>query len=376
VRIGTGLSQALDAREGALAAAGAARDGLGGAACDIAMVFASGAHLADPDVTLAAVHEVLAPAALAGCGAGGVLATRVEVERGTSVSVWAAALEGGRAETFALEADDVVPGLDSASALVLLADPYTFPADDALAVMHEHAPEVPVLGGISSARTLDGGAALFCDAEVLGSGAVGIRFADVDVRACVSQGAAPVGPELTITSCDGHVVHELAGRPALTKLREVVLELPEDERELVGRGLLLGIVVNPNKPDYVQGDFLVRGLLGADPDSGSVTVGTEVQPGTVVRLHARDAELAGRDLRDALTDRRATLPGETAGALVFACNGRGTAMFGTAGHDARTVDEQLGGAPAAGFFAAGEIGPVGGRPFLHGFTATIAVFGR
>ena len=191
----------------------------------------------------------------------------------------------------------------------------------------------------------------------------------------VSQGAAPIGPELTITAGEGHVIGELAGKPALEKLRETIEELPPEELELVQGGLLVGIVVDSNKPDYLQGDFLVRGLVGADPETGQVAIAADVHPGQVVRLHARDAESADRDLREALSIRMTALGGRPpAGALVFACNGRGRGMFGRADHDAEAVADALGGAPAAGFFAAGEIGPVGGGYFLHSFTATVAVF--
>jgi small ligand-binding sensory domain FIST len=194
---------------------------------------------------------------------------------------------------------------------------------------------------------------------------------------CVSQGAAPVGPELTVTAADGHVIVELAGRPALDALREAIEALEPDEQALVASGLLLGVVIDGGKPEYEQGDFLVRGVIGADPEAGTLTVGAPVQPGTVVRLHARDAVSADRDLRSALGLRREALGGGApAGALVFTCNGRGEAMFGIPDHDATTLEEELAGAPAAGFFAAGEIGPVGGDPFLHGFTATVAVFPR
>ncbi len=127
-------------------------------------------------------------------------------------------------------------------------------------------------------------------------------------------------------------------------------------------------------PPAGEHDYLVRGIIGADPDAGTVTVGAPVTEGQVVRLHARDADSADHDLRSALELRRSALGGDPAGALVFTCNGRGRGMFGTPDHDADAVDEELGGAPSAGFFAAGEIGPVGGENFLHGFTATVAVF--
>jgi small ligand-binding sensory domain FIST len=257
----------------------------------------------------------------------------------------------------------------------MLADASSFPTDAVLRFLADAAPMVPVLGGLASARTADGVTALFVDEAVVADGAVGARLDGVEILPCVSQGAAPIGPELTITAADGHVIGELAGRPALQKLRETIEQLPEHDLSLVQGGLLMGIVVDANKPEYVQGDFLVRGLIGADPATGEVAVAADVRPGQVVRLHARDAESADRDLRESLGVRMRALGGRApAGALVFSCNGRGRGLFGTSDHDADAVADELAEAPVAGFFAAGEIGPVAGECFLHGFSASVAVF--
>jgi small ligand-binding sensory domain FIST len=384
VRIGSGLSTQPDARVGATEAAMTARAPLRGAAVDLAVVFASGSHLAAPEATLEGVHDAMAPRELIGCGAGGVVGGRREIEGGTAVAVWAASFDdGGAASTFRATAQELdgaiavdgLPELDGARAAILLPDPYTFPTDHVLRELGARAPGVPVLGGVSSARTLDNSGALFHGDELVDGGAVGVRIDGVGVLPCVSQGAAPIGPELTITAAEGHVIHELAGVPALTKLREVVGELPPQDRELVAQGLLVGIVTDRGKPTYDRGDFLVRGLLGADPEAGAIAVGATVAPGQVLRLHARDAASADEDLHEALDLRMRALGGTPpAGALVFTCNGRGQEMFGTPDHDAGALADDLGGAPAAGFFAAGEIGPVGGESFLHGFTATVAIF--
>ncbi len=383
VRIGTGLSTVGDAREAALEAAVAARAGLGGQACDLAIVFASGMHLIAPEALLEAVHEALAPEELVGCGAGGVIGPHREIEEGTAVSIWAAHLGGGAATAFHAAVEELeegagaltgMPDLLGAAGAILLADPATFPTDAVLRFLSEQTPMVALLGGLASGRAGDG-AVLFLGEEVLDEGAVGVRLDGVEVIPCVSQGATPIGPELTITSADGNVIDELAGRPALETLRETIEALPAEELALVQGGLLVGIVVDANKPEYVQGDFLVRGLVGADPATGKVAVAADVHPGQVVRLHARDAASADRDLREALQVRMDALGGRApAGALLFACNGRGRDMFSAPHHDADAVAETLLGAPAAGFFAAGEIGPVGGEHFLHSFTATVAVF--
>src|SRR5918998_6271928 len=374
VHIGTGLSTSPDQRAGALEAALSARDGLTGEGCDLAVVFASGTHLSAPEAVLEAVHEALEPAALVGCAAGGVIGARREVEDGTALSVWAAHLDGGTATSFHALVEEIeegtgalagMPELDGADGAILLADPATFPTEAVLRCLSESAPAVPLVGGLASARTAGGGTALFLGDEVHDEGAVGVRLDGVEVLPCVSQGAAPIGPELTITAADGHIIGELAGKPALSKLREAIDGLSQADRDLVDGGLLMGIVVDVNKPDYVQGDFLVSGLVGADPDTGHVAVAAEVRPGQVVRLHARDASSADRDLREALSTRMEALGGgQPAGALVFACNGRGSGMFGVPGHDAEAVASELGGAPAAGFFAAGGIRPVRGEYFM------------
>ena len=382
VRIGCGLSTTPDARVGAIEAGSVAREGLNGESADLVVVFASGQHLAAPEATLEGVHEALLPERVIGCGAGGVLGDSREIEGGTAVVVWAAALDGGRAEPFHAEAQRLedgvaisgIPDLDGASAVVLLPDPYSFPTDGLLRDLAERAPGVPIVGGISSARTLDGAGALFYGEQLLESGAVGVRLDDVDVLPCVSQGAAPLGPEMTITGAEGHVITSLAGLPALDKVREVVEGLDDHERDMIAHGLLVGIVTEPAKPEYGRGDFLVRGLLGADPNAGTVAVGATVEEGQVIRLHARDAESADADLEESLDLRTRALEGDAAGALVFTCNGRGRAMFEEPDHDAGALDRALAGAPAAGFFAAGEIGPVGGESHLHGFTATVAIF--
>jgi small ligand-binding sensory domain FIST len=385
VRIGCGLSTDADPRAGAVQAARQARAPLGDERVDLALVFASGHHLAAPEATLEGVCETLTPGQLVGCGAGGVLADGHEVERGTAVAVWAAALDGGGAEAFAVTAergDDGVaigslPPLDGAQGVLLLPDPLAFPADLLLRTLAQRAPGVPVLGGIASARTHEGSPALFLGDAVVDAGAVGVRLSGVELLPCVSQGAAPVGPELTITAAGDGVIEQLAGRPALLALREAVEELDPDERATLDSPPLLGIGIDPGRADYAQGDFLVRTLTGADPASGSVAVGAPVAAGQVVQLHARDADSADRDLHDALALRAVALGEQpAAGALMFSCNGRGHAMFAVDDHDASTAAQELAGAPVAGFFAAGEIGPVGGASFLHGYTATLAVFAQ
>jgi small ligand-binding sensory domain FIST len=203
-------------------------------------------------------------------------------------------------------------------------------------------------------------------------GAVGAVVSGLPVLTVVSQGCRPIGREAVITRCEGNVVYELAGKPALERLRTEIAALSSEERALAAGGLLAGLVIDENRPEYDTGDFLMRGLLGADEASGVLALGDKARVGQTLRFFVRDAASAEADLRRALRGvlRRA----RPAGALLFTCNGRGTNMFPQPDHDARVVADALGTQALAGFFCGGEIGPVGGKAFLHGFTATLAVF--
>jgi len=380
-RIGTGLVSEDAGLDSFAEAAGRAALALGGAPADLVFVFAGAANLEHAEEGLEHVHGRLAPSALVGCGAQGVVGGGREVEQG-GVAVWAASMPDAELGTFhleTLEAGDAVavagmPDFDGLEAAFMLVDPYSFPTEPLLDQIAEDHPGLPVLGGLASAGGGPGSAVLFRDEEVITEGAVGVTLGGVDVLPVVSQGARPIGPEMAITSADANVIHELASRPALERLKSAITELEPSERALAAAGLLIGIVIDENRPEYERGDFLVRGLLGADEESGSIAVGERVRVGQTVRLQVRDASSADEDLHEALQRVSGGLSAPPAGALLFTCNGRGSHMFTVPDHDAAAVEQALGGAPAAGFFCAGEIGPVGARSFVHGFTATMAVF--
>jgi small ligand-binding sensory domain FIST len=383
VSVSVGVSESFDPVEAFSEAASEAAAGLDGS-CDLALIFAGAPHLGHGKWILSAVHERLEPQHLVGCGAGGVLGAGREIEEGPGAVVWALSASGARLRTHHLQAE---PGEDGVTivgapdpdelgdALILLADPYSFSAESVLAWLNERRPGMPVLGGLASAAAA-GSASLFRDGDVLDSGAVACSLSELALLPCVSQGAAPVGPEMAITAASGNVIEELASRPALERLREAIAELDPDEQRLAAEGLMLGIVIDENQPEYERGDFLVRPLIGADPERGSLAVGERVRIGQTVRIHVRDGASADEDLREALRSQAQALGTDgAAGALLFTCNGRGSHMFEVPDHDATAIEDAFG-APAAGFFCAGEIGPVGGRNYLHGFTATIALFPR
>jgi small ligand-binding sensory domain FIST len=381
VKVAVGVSESFDPVEAfSEAAAEAAREL--GAPCDLCAIFAGAPHLGHAKWLLSEVHERLAPRYLIGCGASGVVGGGREIEDGPGAVVWAASMPAAELRTYHLRgqpgADEpAIEGLPDAGLpgelVILLADPSSFPTETLLARIHDQRPGLPVLGGLVSASG-PGGGVFFREGDVLAGGAVVASISGVPVVPCVSQGAAPVGPEMTITAARGNVVEELASVPALDRLRSAIAELSPRERELAAGGVMLGIVVEENKPEYERGDFLVRPIIGADPERGWIAVGDLVRVGQTVRLHVRDEASADEDLRLALRAQSEALATTgAAGALLFTCNGRGSHMFSLPDHDAGAIEDALS-VPAGGFFCAGEIGPVGGRNFLHGFTATMAVF--
>jgi small ligand-binding sensory domain FIST len=380
-RIGAGLSTSESAWDAATEAAREARGGpLGGAEVDLAFVFLSSAHLDEAEAAAEAVRAELAPRHLLGCVAEGVVAGARELEEGPGVAVWAGALPGAEIECFhltAVQTDDGVavaglPELHEPGLVTLLVDPFTFPVGPFLTRLNEAHERIPLVGGIAAGGRRAGAQALILDDAVYAEGALGAVVSGLPVLTVVSQGCRPIGREAAITRCEGNVVYELAGRPALERLRREIASLSSEEQALAARGLLGGLVIDENRPDYDTDDFLMRGLLGADEASGALALGDRVRVGQTLRFFVRDAASADAGLRQALGG--ALSRGKPAGALLFTCNGRGTNMFPAPDHDARVVAEALATQALAGFFCGGEIGPVGGKAFLHGFTATLAVF--
>jgi small ligand-binding sensory domain FIST len=385
-RFGDGLAVDANLSRAAERAAVAALTSLGGRTPDLACVFVSGS---DPDEVGAAgelAARTTGAAAVIGCSAPGVLASGGAVEAGSAVSVWCAVLPDVRLRAFHLEvlpadAGMAVVGMperqDDDVVAVLLADPWSFPVDGFVERSNEALAGLPFVGGLASGLRGRGSTRLFLGADTLDRGAVGVLMGGpVGARTLVSQGCRPVGPAMTVTAADGNVILELAGLPALRKLEDVLENLDPVEQALATTGLQIGIAMDEYAEEHEQGDFLVRGIAGSDDDRQGIVVGDLVTVGSTVRFQLRDAAAADADLRDSLTRfRRSSSLDTVEGALLFSCNGRGAQLFASADHDVMLVRETLGVDGVAGFFAAGEIGPVGGRNHVHGLTASILAFG-
>ena len=346
---------------------------------DMAFVATTLAHAGALEDVVATVASILHPTVIVGTASDSIVGTGREVEGGPAISLWVGRWgpvlpvrivteQGPDGTVFAGIPRE--PPFDP-KALLLVGDPYSVPADELLEALAVALPGVPVVGGMASGARGPGGSRIALDERVYTGGLVGVLVGPgLDVVPIVSQGCRPVGQPYVVTEGSGQIIRTLAGQPALTRLDEIASSLTPTEIQAVNAGgLKLGRVVDERKLEFGTGDFLVRAVLGGDRDTGAIAIGDDIEVGVTVQFHVRDATAAHEDL-DALLVREGPIADAEA-AWLFTCNGRGIHLFGTPDHDAGLLAERLGSIPTAGIFAAGELGPIGGRNELHSFTASI-----
>jgi len=362
---------------------------LGGRSVDLAFAFFSPDHSDSADLIVKTIHDRLHPTVLLGCSAESVIGAAQEVEGQPALSLWAGHLPGASLTPFHLEYaeagdrimltgwPDTMPALDPTLSFLVIAEPFTAtPAEAFLEDLATRYPGASAIGGMASGAQEPGANRLLFNDTVVDSGVIGVAVTGaVCIRTVVSQGCRPIGDRFMITQAEQNIIHELSGKPALDRLREVFALLSPTEQRQAERALHLGIVIDEHKDQFERGDFLIRNLMGIDQKTGSVAVADYVRIGQTVQFQLRDGASASEDLRALLTgERNAPSVRDPIGALLFSCNGRGQRFFRTPHHDVTAVQKQMGGIPVGGFFAMGEIGPVGGNNFLHGYTASVAFF--
>lgn len=353
----------------------------------LCFLFASHLHVDGLDTLPEIVRKELNASALLGCTGETVVGGAEEIEEGPALSLWAAVLPEASLTPFHLEFGETPDGLiavgfpevssDDASqarALFALGEPYTSAPDSLIDRTAEDLPGVPLLGGMASGGG-PGANRVFLNDDCLSHGTVAVLLrGGPTVRSVVSQGCRSIGPTFVVTKSERNIVFELGGKPAIERLREFLPGLPLRDQQLVQRGLHLGLAMSEYKQSFGRGDFLIANVIGADQQLGAIAVGNLVRTGQTVQFHVRDADTAHEDLVHLLDQHRSSQVSATQAALLFSCNGRGTRLFDEPHHDASTIQKLLGPIPLAGFFAQGELGPVGGRNYIHGFTASVACF--
>jgi small ligand-binding sensory domain FIST len=354
---------------------------------DVAFVFFTAEHLEEAEEMLENVWLSLDPQCVIGCSAEGVIGGEVEIERSAGMALLVGQLPGVGLYPFHFESESAWkqalgdPAVlrqrsgcgDATAAIIALADPFTTPMTQWLAAMDAACPKMPIVGGMASSAQKPGENVLLKNDRVYHHGLVGLALSGpITVETVVSQGCRPIGKPMVITKSHDNVIEQIGGRAPLEVLRDTVEELSDAERELLQNGLMVGRAISEFKERFGRGDFLVRNLVGVDESSGSIAVADFVRTGQTVQYHVRDAATADEDLAMLLESQALAEP--AAGGLLCSCNGRGTRIFAESGHDIASARRAMPKTPLAGFFAAGELGPVGGKNFLHGHTASLALF--
>ena len=382
------LSQLGPTEDAVEAVCTAVLEQLNGETPDLSFVFVSHHHRGSFQELAGLIQQRLCSRVLLGCAGESVAGGEFEIENEPAMSLWSATLPGANLLPFHLEFERTPDGvvstgwpielespLDDVRSVFLLGEPFSTAIEPVIERLAADLPGVPLIGGMASGGRGPGENGLFLNDEQVGFGAVGVIVqGGPKVEAVVSQGCRPIGPNFIVTKAEGNHVAELGGKPALERLQEVFVDLAERDQQLVQQGPHLGIVMNEYQEKFELGDFLISNVVGVDQKSGAISIGNRVRVGQTVRFHVRDAQTAHEELHALLT--RCVESSESApeAALLFSCNGRGTRLFPGANHDAGSIQKRLNTVPLTGFFAQGELGPVGGKNYVHGYTASIAVF--
>ena len=365
-------------------------DDLGGSSPDLILAFISSHHSPSFHAVPELMRAKLGSSPTLGCSAAGVIGAGHEVERRPGVAVAAAHMPDVDILPFHFRQDELpspddppeawqeligIDGLEN-PAFIIIPEPFTIQADLLLSGLDYAYPKSVKIGGLASGGNKEGENALFVDTAVHRSGAIGVALTgNVTIETLVAQGCRPIGQPMVITKCDRNIVKRLDDQTPLEVLRGIFDTSDERGRRLIRRSLQVGLVMDPLAHTFVAGDFLIRNVMGANEEDGSLAVGEVLREGQVVQFHVRDSNSASDDLRDVLERYQdGRNDGAPASALIFQCLGRGQYLFGVPDHDTDLFQSIIAPVPLTGFFCNGEIGQVGGSTFLHGYTSSFALF--
>lgn len=381
------LSQSPDLVAAVHEASSDLRAQLGDAEPNLILLFLSEHHKDGFREASALVGSEFGAGLVLGCSARSVIGGGREVEHGPAVSLAAGVLPGVTLQPFHLGMADIPSGPDAVEVwrerfdgadsphFLLLSDPFSFEVEPLIRGLDEAFPDARKIGGIASSGSAPGDNALYVGSEVHREGLVGVALAgDLEIDAVVAQGCRPIGSPMFVTRAHENVLYELDGRPALAVLQELYRDLSPEDQDLARGSLFFGIEMKRALTEYQQGDFLVRNLLGSEEKAGTLVVGAMLQERMVVQFHLRDASTSSKDLEARLERHASESAVAPEGVVLFSCLGRGAALYGEPNHDSNLLREQFGEIAVAGFFGNGEIGPVQGTTFLHGYTSALALF--
>jgi small ligand-binding sensory domain FIST len=321
---------------------------------------------------------------LVGCSGSGVIGTKTELERRPGLSILLLSIPENSFQIFAISESDLEGGSEpgfwreftglkpsDVNGWIVLANPAFREIEKWLEGWNTSFPGKPIVGGLASANEAED--FLLRDSDVISAPIIAVSLSSpVAIQALMSQGCRPIGEPSPITKAEDNFILEIGNVPAYQTLEAAFLTVPANERNAIRNNLFLGLAASEYVDEFKRGDFLIRNILGADPQIGALAVGAYPRIGQTVQFQIRDSKTAHQDMVDGaktIANRR----GRPWAILLFSCAGRGQGLFGVLSHDAITIAEALGASPLAGFFCNGEIGPIGDRSFLHGYSASAAV---
>jgi small ligand-binding sensory domain FIST len=359
-----------------------------GTPIDVAFLFVSTYFTNDIDDIVTRLQSELKPGVLLGCTAEGVIGCEKEIESEPAISLVVARLPGVQITPFMLQPGSsewhrmlLSPGefcrtVDvpaDAQLVILFADPFSIPMDDVLHAFTTCYPGIPMVGGMASGALRPNGNVLIANDFLTRQGAVGLALSgNLSVDLIVSQGCRPIWRPFKVQSAHRNMIYNLEGRPPLAWLQDLIPELSDEDRALLQNGLFVGRAIDPARDEMGRGDFLIRGLMGIDQENGAIAIGDSVMEGETIQFHLRDVITAQEDLEMLLIPQMFRQP--PSGGLLFTCNGRGTRLYDHPNGDISIIQNSIQNVRLAGFFCAGEIGPVGNQNFVHGQTVSLALF--
>ena len=391
MRFASAISDAVDAQTAADTLCQQVHSQLRRRSCDFALLFVSTLYQTDWEKVAKGIREKLETPVLIGSTGSGIIGGDRELEWVPAMSLVGAHLPGVKVAPFAVtpeEMEEAEPGgfwIDKVGtapgtnpSFVICADSFTCQPEKLLNALNHTYPGRPIIGSLASGGQDAGEHTLFFNDSILSEGAVGVAFSgNIAMDAVVSPGCRPIGKPYVITCSEENLILELGGRQALEVLHEALFALPEEDRDLAQRGsIVVGVVIDEvGRRHFGPTDFLIRQIVGLDPNNGALAVADELKPGRTIQFHLRDADTARVELRRLMARQHEGSAGvPPAGALIFNCLSRGRAFYGNAHHDLKTIHTFNGKLPVGGFFSNGEIGPAGGTNFLHGYTASVGFF--
>ncbi len=391
IRAGVGLSTERGIEQAAEDAVARAAEGLEGQRPDWCVVFATAEHAPGMPRLLGALAEAAGTPYVVGCSAAGVVVGDAEVEEGPAVGVLAVSSDTIRSTPFLFH-DDGDHGLTAGirigqrlmgsrgtgDLVVVWPDPFHVSGDRLLEGLDATLQGVPVVGGAASSRGGKETTIQFCGAEVSGGAVSGMRLGgEFRHQVAITQGCRPISEPLLVTRSHENLILEVEGEPAVEALRARAPAEMFDDPIRILEDLFVGILPDVEGETIRPGDYLVRNIVAADPDTGILAIADHVEEGQSILFAVREPHAARHDLAR-MTERVRSGRGdlEYRFGFYFNCLGRGSALYGRRGVDAAHLTAAFPGVPLLGFFSNAEIAPMRGVHHVLTYTGVLVLVGE